>query len=62
MTWRDLPITDKQKEFIADIMEFSAYNPPCFKGTTRGEASDYIDAHAKEITENDPNHFGFVYS
>ena len=61
MNWRDLPITENQRDFIADIMEFSAYHPPRFNGTTRGEASDYIDAHRKEITENDPNGFGFGY-
>lgn len=42
-TWKTLPITDKQRKLIMDMQEFSEYPLPEFKGTTRGEASDYID-------------------
>lgn len=50
--WRDKQITDKQRELIKTIEEFSPYNPPRFTGTTRGEASDYIDKHAKLAFED----------
>lgn len=59
--WRDKPITDKQKEFIRTIEEYCAYFPPKFTGTTRGEASDYIDRWGKLTTLEDPNGFGFGY-
>ena len=39
-------------EYIADIMEFSAYNPPKFVGKTRGEAADYIDRYGKLAGED----------
>ena len=58
--WRNQPITSKQKEYIADIIEFSAFCPPPFTGTTRGEASDYIDKYGKEL-HDDPNGHGFGY-
>ena len=41
--WRLRPITEKQKECIADMQEYSQYPIPVFTGTTRGEASDYIE-------------------
>ena len=43
MSWRDKEITEKQKQCIAEMQEFSCYPLPKFEGTTRGEASDYID-------------------
>ena len=45
--WRDLPITERQKECIADMMEFSCYPLPKFEGSTRGEASEYIEKYGK---------------
>ena len=61
MGWRDKPITDKQRAVIEDIMEYCSYNPPKFNGTTRGEASDYIDKWGKLTYNEDPNGFGFGY-
>ena len=59
--WRNKSITDKQKEFIRTIEEYCAYSPPKFTGTTRGEASDYIDKWGKLTAFEDPNGFGFGY-
>lgn len=50
--WREDPITDKQRELINDMEEFSPYNLPHFTGTTKGEASDYIDKFTKIAHEN----------
>lgn len=52
MNWRDKEPTEKQLKEIEYIQEFSDYNPPLFKGTTRGEASDYIDKHGKLAHED----------
>ena len=41
-------ITYKQRKYIDYIQEFSLYPLPHFIGTTRGEASDYID-HWKDL-------------
>lgn len=35
-------VTEKQKKYIEEMREFSAYLLPEFKGTTKQEASDYI--------------------
>ena len=51
MKEKDKP-TQKQLDYIADIMEFSAYNPPKFKGTTKQEASAYIDKYGKLAHED----------
>jgi len=45
--WRSKPITEKQKKYIEEMHEFSEYPLPTFEGTTRGEASDYIDKWTK---------------
>lgn len=50
--WRDDPMTDKQKELIEDMMEFSYYPLPRFTGSKKGEASDYIDKYGKLAHEN----------
>ena len=50
--WRIDPITEKQKECIADMMEFSAYPIPRFTGTTKGEAADYIEKYGKLAHED----------
>lgn len=47
MTWRNEPITDRQMKYISDMQEFSEMPIPLFTGTTKGEASDYIDKYAK---------------
>ncbi len=60
MGWRDDPITDKQKMLIEDMMEFSDYPLPRFTGTTKGEASDYIDKYGK-LAHEDVNSPTFGY-
>lgn len=41
--WRNEPATERQLGYIAEMNEFSLYPLPPFDGTTKGEASDYID-------------------
>lgn len=41
--WRKDPATEKQLTYIAEMQEFSDFPIPQFTGTTKGEASDYID-------------------
>ena len=60
MGWRDDPITEKQKECIQDMIEFSDYPLPKFIGTTKGEASDYIDKYGK-LAHEDVNSTTFGY-
>ena len=60
MNWRDKPITDKQRECIESMQEFSPYDLPAFTGTTRGEASDYIDKWGK-LGHEDVNSPTFGY-
>lgn len=60
MTWRDDPITDKQKTLIDDMMEYSDYLLPQFTGTTKGEAADYIDKYGK-LAHEDVNSQTFGY-
>ena len=52
MNWREKEPTQKQIEYIQSMMEFSGYPIPRFTGTTRGEASDYIDKYEKIAHEN----------
>ena len=60
MNWRDKPITEKQWQCIEDMQEFSCYDIPAFTGTTRGEASDYIDKWGKLAHEDvDSPMFGY---
>lgn len=60
MGWRNEPITEKQKQCIADMQEFSAYPLPKFEGMTKGEASDYIDKWGKLAYEYvDSPKFGY---
>ena len=58
--WRNDPITEKQMELIKDMIEFSAYPVPMFKGTTKGEASDFIDKYGK-LAHEDVNSHTFGY-
>ena len=53
LNWKLEPITEKQRECIADMQEFSPYPVPLFEGTTRGEASDYIDKYGKFVRESE---------
>lgn len=57
-TWRDDPITDRQKQLIADMQEFSPYSLPRFCGMTKGEAADYIEQYGK-IAHEDINMIGY---
>lgn len=41
--WRSDPATEKQLAYIQEMQEFSDYPLPRFTGSTKGEASDYID-------------------
>lgn len=52
MIWRDKEITERQKECIDAMIEFSCYPLPTFTGTTRGEAADFIDKYGKIAHEN----------
>ena len=45
--WRDLPPTDKQLAYIRSFGNcIDCYD---FKGTTRGDACDYIDRYSKDV-------------
>lgn len=50
--WRNEPITDKQKALILEMNEFSDFPLPTFNGTTKGEASDYIDQNLRKAHES----------
>jgi len=45
-------ITDKQRKYIQEMQEFSGYPLPRFDGTTREEASEYIDKWSKLAHES----------
>jgi hypothetical protein len=55
MNWRNDPVTDKQRKYIAEMMEFSEFPIPKFTGKTKCEASDYIEKWSKQA------HQGFDY-
>lgn len=50
--WRNDPLTEKQKKYIEDMQEFCAYPIPAFKGTTKGEAAEYIEKYSKLAHED----------
>lgn len=52
MNWRDEEITEKQKNYIITMIEYSEYPLPPFEGTTKGEASDYIKKYSKMAHES----------
>jgi hypothetical protein len=52
MDWREKEITEKQKNYIMEMTEFSEYPLPPFKGKTRGEASNYINKYNKIAHES----------
>lgn len=58
--WRSDPMTEKQKDCIESMREFSAYPLPEFTGQTKGEASDYIDKYSK-LSHEDVNSPVFGY-
>ena len=60
MTWRSDTITEKQRQCINAMMEYSAYKLPAFTGTTKGEAADYIDKYGK-LAHEDVNSTTFGY-
>ena len=47
MSWRDDKATEKQKELIRNMNEFSEYRLPDIdlEKATKGECSDYINAN-----------------
>lgn len=49
--WRDDPATEKQLACIMEMQEFSDFPIPRFTGSTKGEASDYIDRWSKRAHE-----------
>ena len=49
---KDEPITEKQKKFIENIMDFAEPTPPEFKGTTKKEASLYISKYAHRVNSD----------
>lgn len=49
--WRDEPATEKQIAYIQEMHEFSEFPIPYFSGTTKGEASDYINRWSKTAHE-----------
>ncbi len=52
MNCRKEPITEKQKKLIAEMCEMSEFPLEPFKGTTKGEASDWIDRNMKRAHES----------
>lgn len=52
MNWRQEPLTEKQKELIEEMQEFSCFPIPRFTGETKGEASDYIERYGQLAHEN----------
>ena len=53
MDWRSKEPTEKQLAYIEEMRDFCPYNLPPFTGTTRGEASDYIDNYRKFAYESE---------
>ncbi len=51
MNWRKEPITEKQEKLIAEMCEMSEFPLEQFTGTTKGEASDWIDRNMKKAHE-----------
>lgn len=51
--WRNDKATEKQRNYIIKMQEFSPYPLPAFKGETKGEAYDYIQKYYGESHERD---------
>lgn len=45
-SWRNEPASEKQIQLIKEMCEFSCYPIPMFDGSTKGEASDFINKYA----------------
>ena len=59
--WRNDKITEKQMKYIIEMNEFSDFPLPKFLGTTKGEASDYINKYqqlAHERFDSNENMYG----
>lgn len=52
ISWRDKEPTQKQLDLIAEMQEFSEYPLPSFTGSTRGDASDYIQKYGELAHES----------
>lgn len=52
MSWRNENATEKQLKVISDMNDFSEHNIPEFTGTTKGEASDYINKYMRMSHES----------
>ena len=50
--WKEKPVTEKQMNLIAEMMEFAEFPIPKFNGKTRGEASDYISNYLSRAHEH----------
>ena len=50
--WRNDIATKKQLAYIEEMQEFSDFPIPRFTGSTKGEASDYIDRWSKTAHES----------
>lgn len=50
--WRNDHVTEKQLAYIEEMREFSDFPIPLFTGSTKGEASDYIDKWSKTAHES----------
>ena len=49
--WRSDPATERQLAYIQEMQEFSDFPIPRFTGSTKGEASDYIDRWSRRAYE-----------
>ena len=49
--WRSDPATEKQLAYIQEMQDFSDFHIPQFTGSTKGEASDYIDRWSETAHE-----------
>lgn len=49
--WRSDPATERQLAYIQDMQEFSDFPLSRFTGSTKGEASDYIDRWSMRVHE-----------
>lgn len=62
MSWRSEKATDKQLRYIAEMQEFSEHELPKFTGTTKGEASDYINKWNKLAHETMIDAYEYTHS
>ena len=56
--WRSDPVTNKQMNYIMELYEHDEFRRiPKFTGTTKGEASDFIDKYAHFAYESFDNEY-----